>query len=130
MAPVAEARQEPLSPSHYFRRTPLLLMFLIGGINAYHAWAFFAPQTIPFDKLGLIGVITKYILENYNTPLRVWFVMIWILHTAYAFWGLKICKDKDISDGKTQFLWFAQTVAFGLGSLFFLWIYRPPKKKQ
>ncbi|XP_008121870.1 transmembrane protein 254-like [Anolis carolinensis] len=130
MAPVPAARQGTPNPATYFRRTPLILMLMIGGTNAFHAWTFFAPQTIPYDKLGPLGTLTKYLLEHYNTPLRIWFVTIWILHTLFAFIVLKLCKEKGITDRMTQVRWFAQTVTYGLNSLFFLWIYKPPMKSK
>ncbi|XP_060622836.2 transmembrane protein 254-like [Anolis sagrei] len=128
MAPVPAARRGTPNPATYFRRTPLILMLLIGGVNAYHAWTLFAPQTIPYDKLGPLGTLTKYLLEHYNTQLRIWFVTVWILHALWAFIVLKLCKEKGITDHTTQVRWFAQTITFGLNSLFFLWIYKPPMK--
>ncbi|XP_067322422.1 transmembrane protein 254-like [Anolis sagrei] len=124
------ARHETPNPATYFRRTPLPLMLLVIGLLGYLSWIFFAPQTIPFDKLGPLGTLTKYLLEHYSSLLRLWYVSAWIFHTLFAFIVLKVCKEKGITDHTTQFWWFAHTVAYGVIPLVFLWTYKPPMKKK
>ncbi|XP_061490923.1 transmembrane protein 254 isoform X2 [Rhineura floridana] len=118
------------NPSTYFRRTKTLFMVVITGGLSYYTWALFFPSTIPYNLLGPLGTLTKYLVENHKTTLQIGYVVTWLIHLADAFYALRLCKIKGITDGSTQLQWFVQTFLFGLSSLIYLLVYSPKKKSQ
>nr|XP_020658178.1 transmembrane protein 254-like [Pogona vitticeps] len=94
------------------------------------SWAVFAPTTIPYNCLGSLGSFTKSLVENHSLLLKTGYLIAWLIHIGEAFYALKLCKEKGITDGHIQFLWFVQTFAFGIASLSYLLSYTPQKKRQ
>uniref|UniRef100_A0A670HWL6 Transmembrane protein 254 n=1 Tax=Podarcis muralis TaxID=64176 RepID=A0A670HWL6_PODMU len=112
----------------YFRRSNLFVMVAILVGLSYHGWAVFSPSTIPYDLLGPLGTVTKYLVENHKTLLDIGCLLTWLGHVGEALCALKLCKMKGITDPSTQRLWLVQTFFFGIGSLYFLLTYNPRKK--
>uniref|UniRef100_A0ABM5G0G0 Transmembrane protein 254 n=1 Tax=Pogona vitticeps TaxID=103695 RepID=A0ABM5G0G0_9SAUR len=131
-APVPASALPGGSPSapDYFRRTkPFWMAVIVAGMT-YYGWAVFAPTTIPYNCLGSLGSFTKSLVENHSLLLKTGYLIAWLIHIGEAFYALKLCKEKGITDGHIQFLWFVQTFAFGIASLSYLLSYTPQKKRQ
>nr|XP_060625041.1 transmembrane protein 254-like [Anolis sagrei ordinatus] len=107
-------------PNMYFRSPRTSVMLLIAAGMGYYSWAVFAPASIPYDSLGPLGTFTKFLVENHNTPFKIGYVISWAIHLGEALYALKLCKNKGVTDSKTQLLWFVQTLAFGGFSLYYL----------
>uniref|UniRef100_A0A8C5SJS2 Transmembrane protein 254 n=1 Tax=Laticauda laticaudata TaxID=8630 RepID=A0A8C5SJS2_LATLA len=102
-------------------------------------WAFFfflfqcavlAPLTIPYDSLGPLGRFTRYLQENHRTVFHGGYAVTWLIHIGEACLSIWLCNKKGITESKTQLMWFVQTLLFGFASLYFLVVYKPPKKAQ
>ncbi|XP_034279337.1 transmembrane protein 254 isoform X2 [Pantherophis guttatus] len=117
-------------PATYFRRTrPFLAMVIVGGM-LYYGCAVLAPSRIPYDGLGPLGRFTRYLQENHKPVFHVGYAVIWLLHIGEACLSIWLCNKKGITESKTQLRWFVQTLLCGLFSLYFLLVYKPPKKTQ
>ncbi|XP_053244154.1 transmembrane protein 254-like [Podarcis raffonei] len=112
----------------YFRRSNLFVMVAILAGLSYCGLAVFSPSTIPYDLLGPLGTVTKYLVENHKTLLNIGYLVTWLGHVGEALVALKLCKMKGITDPSTQRLWLVQTFFFGMGSLYLLLTYNPRKK--
>ncbi|XP_060549682.1 transmembrane protein 254-like isoform X2 [Pantherophis guttatus] len=97
-------------PATYFRRTRPFVVLVIVGWMLYYGCAVLAPSRIPYDGLGPLGKFTQYLQENHKPVFHV--------------------GKKGITDSKTQLRWFIQTLVCGIFSLYFLLVYKPPKKTQ
>ncbi|XP_060549680.1 transmembrane protein 254 isoform X1 [Pantherophis guttatus] len=136
-------------PATYFRRTrPFLAMVIVGGMLYYgvrrgerererkkerereRMCAVLAPSRIPYDGLGPLGRFTRYLQENHKPVFHVGYAVIWLLHIGEACLSIWLCNKKGITESKTQLRWFVQTLLCGLFSLYFLLVYKPPKKTQ
>ncbi|KAK4821565.1 hypothetical protein QYF61_022225 [Mycteria americana] len=54
----------------------------------------------------------------------------WLIHIVEAFYGVKLCQSKGITDPAIQFQWFVQTLLFGYASFGLLVSYKPSAKKH
>ncbi|KAM3835874.1 transmembrane protein 254 [Vipera latastei] len=117
-------------PATFFRPTRPFFVVLIVGLMLYYGCAVFAPSIIPYDGLGPLGRLTKYLQENHKTAFHVGYLLAWLLHIGEACLSIWLCNKKGITDSKTQLCWFVQTLLCGIMSLYFLLVYKPPKKTQ
>ncbi|XP_003227588.1 transmembrane protein 254 [Anolis carolinensis] len=115
-------------PSTYFRRPKGYVMLLIAAGMGYYSWAFFAPASIPYDSLGPLGTFTKFLVEKHNAPFKMGYFISWAIHLGEALYALKLCTNKGVTDSITRLLWFVQTFAFGMFSLYHLLTYKPLRK--
>ncbi|TFK09498.1 Forkhead box protein I1-ema [Platysternon megacephalum] len=120
----------PGNPGGYFRCTSRFWMGVIAVSIGYFAWAVFLPSTIPYENLGQLGHITKYLVDNHPKLLYNGFWLAWGIHIAEALYSIKLCKTKGITDSSVQRRWFIQTFLFGIASLSHLLAYKPLPKKQ
>ncbi|CAI5774357.1 transmembrane 254-like [Podarcis lilfordi] len=79
----------------YFRRSNLLVMVAIFVGLSYHGWAVFSPSTIPYDLLGPLGTVTKYLVENHKTLLNIGYLITWLIHIGEALYALKLCTSLE-----------------------------------
>ncbi|KYO27663.1 transmembrane protein 254 [Alligator mississippiensis] len=114
----------------YFQRAGGLPMAVVAVSFGYLACAVFSPTTIPYESLGPLGHLTKYLVDNHHNLLHYGFWLAWGIHGAEALYSVKLCKTKGIIHGPTQLQWFFQTVVFGMASLYKLLEYKPPSKRQ
>ncbi|XP_032087421.1 transmembrane protein 254 [Thamnophis elegans] len=114
----------------YFRRTRPFFMAVIAGGMLYYGCAVFAPSIIPYDGLGPLGRFTKYLQENHKPVFHAGYGVAWLIHIGEACLSIWLCNMKGITERKTQLKWFVQTLLFGIASLNFLLVYKPPKKTQ
>ncbi|XP_058045509.1 transmembrane protein 254 isoform X3 [Ahaetulla prasina] len=117
-------------PATYFRRTRPFLVVVIVGAMLYYGCAVLAPSRIPYDGLGPLGRFTQYLQENHKRVFHVGYAVAWLLHIGEACLSIWLCNKKGITDSKTQLRWFVQTLLCGIFSLYFLLVYKPPKKIQ
>ncbi|XP_074855518.1 transmembrane protein 254 [Carettochelys insculpta] len=120
----------PEAPERYFRRTSIFWMGLIISAMTYYGFAVFLPSVMPYHNLGLLGHVTKYLIDNHPKLLYSGFWIVWSIHVTEALYTIKLCKTKGITDNSVRYQWFIQTCAFGMASLFHLLIYKPSPKKQ
>ncbi|XP_026566831.1 transmembrane protein 254 [Pseudonaja textilis] len=118
------------NPATYFRRSRPFFVAVIAGAMLYYGCAVLAPLIIPYDSLGPLGRFTRYLQENHRTVFRGGYAVAWLIHVGEACLSIWLCNKKGITDSKTQLLWFIQTLLFGFASLYFLVVYKPPKKTQ
>ncbi|XP_062987746.1 transmembrane protein 254 [Elgaria multicarinata webbii] len=118
------------SPSTYFQRASPFWMVLIAAGMSYYGWAVISPSTIPYDYLGPLATLTKYLVKNHNIVFQLGYVIAWMVHVWEAFYALKLCKTKGITDFSTQLWWFVQTFLFGVASLHYLLQYEPQRKHE
>ncbi|NXA42452.1 TM254 protein, partial [Eudromia elegans] len=92
-------------------------------------WVTLSPATIPYTYLGVFGSFLNYLVENYHKWVCYGFWVSWLIHIVEAFYGVKLCQTKGITDPAVQFQWFIQTLLFGYASFGLLVSYKPPIKK-
>ncbi|XP_070802048.1 transmembrane protein 254-like [Pituophis catenifer annectens] len=117
-------------PATYFRRTRPFVVAVIVASMLYYGCAVLAPSRIPYDGLGPLGRFTRYLQENHKPVFHVGYAVTWLLHISEAFLSIWLCNKKGITESKTQLWWFIQTLMCGIFSLYFLLVYKPPKKTQ
>lgn len=115
----------------YFKNPSLFWISVIFFSMGYYTCTVFWPEQIPFDMLGPLGSLSKYLLENHYPLLYTGWWMAWLVHVAEALYSLKVCSDKGVDSLPTRGLWFLQTFLFGFASLILLLKYKPdPRPKR
>ncbi|KAJ8417991.1 hypothetical protein AAFF_G00137000 [Aldrovandia affinis] len=95
------------------------------------AFAVFWPEQLPMEKLGLLGSLSKYLLEHHYPVLYNGWWLAWLVHVFEALYSMKVCSDKGVDSLTARGLWFLQTFLFGFASLNLLLKYRPdPRPKR
>ncbi|XP_050816317.1 transmembrane protein 254 isoform X1 [Gopherus flavomarginatus] len=102
----------PLNPGGYFRCASRFWMGVIAVSIGYFAWTVFLPSTIPYENLGQLGHVTKYLVDRHPKLLYNGFWLAWGIHIAEALYSIKLCKTKGITDSSVQRRWFIQTFLF------------------
>ncbi|XP_063163773.1 transmembrane protein 254 [Candoia aspera] len=120
----------PEAPATYFRTVRPFWMVLIAAGMIYYGWAVFAPSTIHYDILGPLGKLTKYLQETHKTLFKAGYAISWLIHIGEAFLSLWVCNIKGVTDNMTRLWWFTQTLLFGSASLYWLLVYKPPRKSH
>ncbi|NWX85600.1 TM254 protein, partial [Nothoprocta ornata] len=92
-------------------------------------WVTLSPSTIPYTYLGVFGSFLNFLVKNYHKWVCYGFWVSWLIHIVEAFYGVKLCQTKGITDPAVQFQWFIQTLLFGYASFGLLVSYKPPIKK-
>ncbi|KFP18558.1 Transmembrane protein 254, partial [Egretta garzetta] len=92
-------------------------------------WVTLWPSTIPYSYLGIFGRFLNYLVENHHKWVCYGFWVSWLIHVVEAFYGVKLCQSKGITDPSIQFQWFIQTLLFGYASFGLLVSYKPSAKK-
>lgn len=90
----------------------------------YFTWAVFWPEQLPYETLGPLGDLTKYLVKDYHGFMYKGWWLSWAVHLGEAWLALKLCSDKGISSPTTRLLWFVQTLLFGFASLGLLLKYK------
>ncbi|XP_062850895.1 transmembrane protein 254 [Trichomycterus rosablanca] len=116
--------------SSYFRRTSLFWILSVSISMSYYTWAVFWPQQIPYDSLGPLGALTKYLVKEYYTFMYKGWWMAWTVHAVEALVALKLCSDRGIVNPSARFQWFVQTLLFGFASLGLLIKYKPGSRTK
>ncbi|KAJ8248221.1 hypothetical protein GJAV_G00239720 [Gymnothorax javanicus] len=115
----------------YFKNPSLFWMATISLSMGFYTCAVFWPELIPFDMLGPLGSLSKYLLENHYPLMYYGWWMAWLVHLAEALYSIKVCSDAGVDSMTTQGLWFLQTFLFGFASLSLLLKYRAsPRRKR
>ncbi|KAM6184743.1 transmembrane protein 254 isoform 2-T2 [Rhynchocyon petersi] len=118
------------SAEAYFRTArPLPSLVTALGLG-YYTWVVFWPQSIPYQSLGPLGLLTQYLVDHHQTLMRNGYWLAWLIHVGESLYALVLCKYKGITDGRAQLLWLTQTFLFGIASLSILMAYRPKHRKQ
>ncbi|XP_025936203.1 transmembrane protein 254 [Apteryx mantelli] len=113
----------------YFQRSRVLWMIGITLGMIFLGWVTLSPSTIPYSYLGIFGSFLNYLVKNYHKWVCYGFWVSWLIHIVEAFYGVKLCQSKGITDPAVQFHWFIQTLLFGYASFGLLVSYKPPAKK-
>ncbi|KAJ8359871.1 hypothetical protein SKAU_G00163960 [Synaphobranchus kaupii] len=115
----------------YFKNPSLFWIATIGLSMGYYTCTVFWPEQMPFEMLGPLGSLSKYLLQNHYPLLYTGWWMAWLVHMAEALYSLKVCSDKGVDSLTARGLWFLQTFLFGFASLILLLKYRPdPRPKR
>ncbi|XP_074089066.1 transmembrane protein 254 isoform X3 [Macrotis lagotis] len=114
----------------YFRRSRLCWCGLILGSFGYYTWVVFWPQSIPYQKLGSLGLFTRYLVDNHLELMYYGYWVAWLIHVGEAIYALILCNKKGITNGRARLLWFLQTFLFGIASLSILIAYKPYHRKK
>uniref|UniRef100_G3VUF3 Transmembrane protein 254 n=1 Tax=Sarcophilus harrisii TaxID=9305 RepID=G3VUF3_SARHA len=93
-------------------------------------WVVFWPQSIPYQKLGLLGHFTQYLVDNHLALMRNGYWLAWLIHVGESIYAMILCNQKGITSGRAQFLWLLQTFFFGIASLSILLAYKPYHHKK
>ncbi|XP_044518724.1 transmembrane protein 254 isoform X2 [Gracilinanus agilis] len=118
------------SGAAYFRRGSLFWFLVIVVSFGYHTWVVFWPQSIPYQKLGPLGLFTQYLVDNHLVLLRNGYWLAWLIHVAESIYAMILCTKKGITNGQARLLWFLQTFFFGFASLSILIAYKPYYHKK
>ncbi|XP_043912219.1 transmembrane protein 254 [Protopterus annectens] len=113
-----------MSHNNYFKLVHPGWVALITLSMGYFTWVVFSPSTVPFDKFGPLGALSKYLVDNYQNANYFGYGLAWAVHALEAVYTIKLCSDKGISDKQAQMLWFGQTFLFGMASLHLLTSYK------
>ncbi|KAM4669696.1 transmembrane protein 254 [Amazona ochrocephala] len=116
--------------SCHFQRSRLIWMIAIAFGMVVLGWVSLFPSTIPYSYLGVFGTFLNYLVENHHKWVCYGFWVSWLIHVVEAFYGVKMCQSKGITDPAVQFHWFLQTLLFGYASFGLLVSYKPAAKKQ
>ncbi|XP_074089064.1 transmembrane protein 254 isoform X1 [Macrotis lagotis] len=76
----------------YFRRSRLCWCGLILGSFGYYTWVVFWPQSIPYQKLGSLGLFTRYLVDNHLELMYYGYWVAWLIHVGEAIYALILCK--------------------------------------
>lgn len=74
------------------------------------------PNQFPFDKLGYLGLLAKYLYKGYTKAFIAGVYVAWGLHLGEAIYALKLTTSIDTSL-QCKVFWFIQTFLFGYPSL-------------
>uniref|UniRef100_A0A8B9MGV4 Transmembrane protein 254 n=1 Tax=Accipiter nisus TaxID=211598 RepID=A0A8B9MGV4_9AVES len=116
--------------SCHFQRSRLIWMIAITFGMILLGWVTLWPSTIPYSYLGIFGTFLNYLVENHHKWVCYGFWVSWLIHVVEAFYGVKLCQSKGITDPAIQFQWFIQTLLFGYASFGLLVSYKPSAKKH
>ncbi|KAJ0004943.1 hypothetical protein NQD34_011157 [Periophthalmus magnuspinnatus] len=116
--------------TNYFRRTSLPWMICITLSMGFFTCTVYAPEVIPYDKLGPFGTFTRYLVDNHPDILyKGWWAASGI-HVFEALYSQKVCSNKGIHGLNARLLWFGQTLLFGFASLGLLLKFDPKRPKH
>ncbi|XP_027715897.1 transmembrane protein 254 isoform X2 [Vombatus ursinus] len=118
------------SGAAFFKRGSLFWIVVITVAFGYHTWVSFWPQTIPYQKLGPLGLFTQYLVDNHLVLIRNVCWLSWLIHVGEAIYAVILCNKKGITNGRARLLWFLQTFLFGIASLSLLLAYKPYHHKK
>ncbi|XP_053535766.1 transmembrane protein 254 isoform X2 [Ictalurus punctatus] len=83
--------------SSYFRRSSLFWIVTVTLSMGYYTWAVFWPQQLPYDILGPLGALTKYLVKEYHSFMYTGWWLAWAVHLCEALVALKVCRTQYIS---------------------------------
>ncbi|XP_055774568.1 transmembrane protein 254 isoform X1 [Salvelinus fontinalis] len=133
---------------HYFRRTSIFWITIVALSMGYFTllvvwgewknvpalrngkWTVFWPQQVPYDNLGPLGTLSRYLVNNYHSLMYKGWWAAWVIHVAEALVAMKVCSDKGVDGTMTRCLWFVQTALFGFASLGLLLKYKPDHRTK
>ncbi|XP_030060734.1 transmembrane protein 254 isoform X2 [Microcaecilia unicolor] len=116
--------------STYFRRASLFWMMVISLSMGFFMWTICWPSHMPFQSLGPAGSFIKYLVNNHYKWLYWGFWVAWGFHIIEAFYAMKLCSAKGITNHRVQLQWVLQTLLFGAASLSLLFNYKPGQLKK
>ncbi|XP_041922035.1 transmembrane protein 254 [Alosa pseudoharengus] len=111
--------------SFYFQRSGLFWIVTVTLSMSYYTWTVFWSEAIPYERLGPLGSLTKYLVDNHYPLLHYGWWLAWAIHFFEAVVAMKICSDKGVGSLKARCMWFVQTFLFGFASLGLLIKYKP-----
>ncbi|XP_020496951.1 transmembrane protein 254 [Labrus bergylta] len=114
----------------YFKRTSLFWIISVTFGMGHLACMVFAPEIIPFQHLGPYGTFCRYLLDNYAGVLHKMWWAAWAVHVFEAWFALRVCSKKGITNTSARCLWCVQTFLFGFASLSLLLKFDPERPKQ
>ncbi|KAG9344383.1 hypothetical protein JZ751_011052 [Albula glossodonta] len=115
----------------YFKRTSLFWIATVSLSMGYYTCTVFWPEQLPYDKLGPLGSLSRYLVEHHHPLMYTGWWLAWLVHVGEALYSLKVCSDKGVDSLTARSLWFLQTFLFGITSLSLLLKYRPdPRPKR
>ncbi|KAL2083555.1 hypothetical protein ACEWY4_021328 [Coilia grayii] len=111
----------------YFKRSSWFWIITVTISMGYYTCVVFWSEAVPCDRLGPLGSLTKYLVDNHSSLLYNGWWLAWVIHLIEALVAMKICSDKGVQSSKARCLWFVQTVLFGFTSLGLLLQYKPDR---
>ncbi|XP_020791418.1 transmembrane protein 254 [Boleophthalmus pectinirostris] len=116
--------------TNYFRRSSVFWMSVVTVSMGFFTCTVYAPEVIPYDKLGPFGTFTKYLVDNHADILYKGWWAAFAIHVFEAVYSQKVCSDKGIHGLTARLLWFGQTFLFGFASLGILLKFDPKRPKH
>nr|XP_033798167.1 LOW QUALITY PROTEIN: transmembrane protein 254 [Geotrypetes seraphini] len=114
----------------YFRRVSLFWMMVVSLLLGFFTWMFFLAFKHSVHDLGPAGSFIQYLVDNHYRWLYWGFLVSWGIHIIEAFYAMKLCSVKGITNPRIQLQWVLQTLLFGITSLYLLMNYRPGQLKK
>ncbi|CAB1312482.1 unnamed protein product [Coregonus sp. 'balchen'] len=114
----------------YFRRASIFWITTVALSMGYFTWTVFWPQQVPYDNLGPLGTLSRYLVDNHHSLMYKGWWAAWVVHVAEALVAMKVCSNKGVDGTMTRCLWFVQTVLFGFASLGLLLKYKPDHRTK
>ncbi|XP_046885221.1 transmembrane protein 254 [Hypomesus transpacificus] len=114
----------------YFKRTSLFWIITVTLSMGYFTCVVFMPEHVPYDNLGPLGSLSKYLVHNHHELMVQGWWAAWAIHVFEALVAMRICRAKGIAGPTTRLLWFVQTILFGFASLGLLIKYKPDRLKH
>ncbi|XP_074152796.1 transmembrane protein 254 isoform X1 [Sminthopsis crassicaudata] len=118
-----------LAGSYFRRASPVGMVVTAVGL-VYFAWVVFWPQSIPYQKLGVLGIFTQSLVDNHLELMRNGYWLAWLIHVGESVYAMILCNQKGITSGRARLLWLIQTFFFGIASLSILLAYKPSHHKK
>ncbi|CAG5085414.1 Oidioi.mRNA.OKI2018_I69.PAR.g10888.t1.cds [Oikopleura dioica] len=103
----------------FFKKTSIWWVLPISFGMSLLGWCVYEPSSVPHKELGILGKLTRELVDNYPVLLQVtWYAAV-AAHVGEAIYAYKLASKMNI---KEQFCkaWFVQTLFFGYASLMHL----------
>ncbi|XP_071507108.1 transmembrane protein 254-like [Diadema antillarum] len=122
-----KSKMAPKGDPNYFQLPSVFIMFLIAFGMTLTAMCVYAPNLIPFNYLGFIGDLARYLAyERPKLIAGIWYGAV-AIHISEAIFAFYLAGKKGIT-GCARIKWFISTLCFGIGSLGILLKYDPTEE--
>uniref|UniRef100_A0A3P9ACX3 Transmembrane protein 254 n=1 Tax=Esox lucius TaxID=8010 RepID=A0A3P9ACX3_ESOLU len=74
----------------YFRRASLFWIITVTLSMGYFTWTVFWPQHVPYDNLGPLGTLSKYLVDNHHALMYKGWWAAWVVHVGEALVAMKM----------------------------------------
>ncbi|CBY24776.1 unnamed protein product [Oikopleura dioica] len=108
-----------MSKIEFFKKTTIWWVLPISFGMSLLGWCVYEPSTVPHRSLGILGKLTKELVDNYPILLQVTWYAALAAHISEAIYAYKLAKNLNIKENFCR-AWALQTLFFGYASLMHL----------